>query len=186
MAPTGVAAINIDGTTINTGLAIPTETGDYLPAMSEQRKTQYRLSLKDLKLIIVDEISMVGNTTLLHIHQRLKEIFGTSSSNLFAGISIVAVGDLYQLPPIKKKAVFDSYKIESHNLCHPWGVFRMIELTEIMRQKNDKAFTELLDRIRTASHTEDDIKVIQSRCITPSDPNYPFEALHIWAEKFSC
>ena len=182
MAPTGVAAINIDGTTINTGLAVPTETGDYLPAMSDQRKTQYRLSLKDLKLIIVDEISMVGNTTLLHIHQRLKEIFGTSSSNLFAGISIVAVGDLYQLPPIKKKAVFDSYKIESHNLCHPWGVFRMIELTEIMRQKNDKAFTELLNRIRTASHTEDDIKVIQSRCITPSDSNYPFDALHIWAE----
>ena len=108
--------------------------------------------------------------------KRLKEIFGTSSSNLFAGISIVAVGDLYQLPPIKKKAVFDSYKIESHNLCHPWGVFRTIELTEIVRQKNDKAFTELLNRIRTASHAEDDIKVIQSRCITPSDP------LHIWAE----
>ena len=52
----------------------------------------------------------------------------------------------------------------------------MIELMEIMRQKNDKAFTELLNRIRTASHTEDDIKVIQSRSITPSDP------LHIWAE----
>ena len=61
-------------------------------------------------------------------------------------------------------------------------MIRMIELTEIMRQKNDKAFTELLNRIRTASHTEDDIKVIQSRCITPSDPNYPFHALHIWAE----
>ena len=39
MAPTGVAAINIDGTTINTGFAIPKETGDYLPAMSDQRKT---------------------------------------------------------------------------------------------------------------------------------------------------
>ena len=56
------------------------------------------------------------------------------------------------------------------------------KLTEIMRQKNDKAFTELLNRIRTALHTEDDIKVIQSRCITTSDPNYPSDALHIWAE----
>ena len=182
LAPTGVAAINIDGTTINTGIAIPEETGDYLPAMSDQRKTQYRLALKDLKLIIVDEISMIGNTTLLHIHQRLKEIFGSSSAKLFAGISIIAVGDLYQLPPIKKKAVFDNFKIEVHNLCHPWSVFKMIELTEIMRQKDDKAFTELLDRIRTASHTEDDIKVIQSRCIDPSDPHYPSDTLHIWAE----
>ena len=182
MAPTGVAAINIDGTTINTGIAIPKETGDYLPAMSDQRKTQYRLALKDLKLIIVDEISMVGNTTLLHIHQRLKEIFGCSSAKLFAGISIIAVDDLYQLSPIKKKAVFDNFKIEAHNLCHPWSVFKMIELTEIMRQKDDKAFTELLNRIRTASHTEDDIKVIQSRCIDPSDPHHPSDTLHIWAE----
>ena len=89
MAPTGVAAINIDVTTINTAFAIPKETGDYLPAMSDQRKTQYRLSLKDLKLLIVDEISMVGNTTLLHIHQRLTEIFDCSSTKLFAGISII-------------------------------------------------------------------------------------------------
>ena len=98
-----VAAINIDGTTINTRLGLPKESGDYLPALSDQRKTQYRLSWKDLKPIIIDEISMVGNTTLLHIHQRLKEIFGRSSAKLFAGISIIAVGDLYQLPPIKKK-----------------------------------------------------------------------------------
>ena len=150
--------------------------------MSDERKTQYRLSLKDLKLIIVDEISMVGNTTLLHIHQRLKEIFDRSSTKLFAGISIIAVGDLYQLPPIKKKAIFDNFKTEAHNLCHPWSVFKMVELTEIIRQKNDKAFTERLNRIRTASHTEDDIKVIQSRCIAPSSPHYPSDALHIWAE----
>ena len=82
MAPTGVAAINIDGTTIDTALAIPKETGDNVPAMSDQKKTQLRLSLSDLKLIIIDEISMVGNTTLLHIHQRLKDIFGTTSSLL--------------------------------------------------------------------------------------------------------
>ena len=79
MAPTGVAAINIDGTTINTVLAIPKETGDDLPAMSDHKKTQMRMSLADLKLIITDKISMVANTTLLHIHPRLREIFGTSN-----------------------------------------------------------------------------------------------------------
>ena len=118
---------------------------------------------------------MVGNTTLLHIHQRLKEIFGTTRSLLFAGITIIVVGDLYQLPPIRKKNVFDYYKNDAYNLCHPWKVFKMIELTEIMRQKNDQAFTELLNRVRTASQTKDDIKIIQSRSISPSDPNYPSE-----------
>jgi hypothetical protein len=84
--------------------------------MSDQKRTQYRIPLKDLKLIIIDEISMVGNIILLHVHQRLKDIFGVSSIDLFAGISIIAVGDLYQLPPIKKKAIFDDYKMETHNL----------------------------------------------------------------------
>jgi hypothetical protein len=90
-----------------------------------------RLLLSDLNLIIIDEISMVGNTTLLHIHQRLKDIFGTSSSQLFAGISIIAVGDLYQLPPIRRKPVFENYKNDVYNLYHPWHLFTMIELIDI-------------------------------------------------------
>lgn len=81
-ASTGVAAINIAGTIINTALAIPKSTGDVLSAMSDQKRTQMRLSLCELKAIIIDEISMVGNTTLLHIHQRLKEIFDINNSQL--------------------------------------------------------------------------------------------------------
>lgn len=61
----GVAAINIDSTTINTALAIPKNTGDVLPAMSDQKRIQMRLLLSELKLIIIDKISMVCNTTLL-------------------------------------------------------------------------------------------------------------------------
>ena len=170
------------GTTINTALAIPKEAGDIVPTMSDQRKTQLRLLLTDLKLIIVEEISMVGNTTLLHIHQRLKEIFGTLSSQLFAGISIITVGDLCQLPPIHKRFVFDMYKNDLYNLCHPWKRFKMIELTKIMRQKDELAFIAVLNRIRTSSQTEDDITLLQSRSITLSDPYYPSNALHIWAE----
>lgn len=102
-APTGVAAINIDGTTVNTALGIPKEASDSLPPMSDQKRTQMRISLKELKLIIIDEISMVGNTTLIHIHQRLQQIFSTPNSELFSGISVIAVGDLYQLPPICRK-----------------------------------------------------------------------------------
>ena len=110
MAPTGVAAININGTTIHTALSVPKESGDFASPMSDQKRTQLRLTLSELKIIIVDEISMVANTTLLHIHQRLKEIFNTPNSELFARISFIAVGDLYQLPPIRRRAVFENYK----------------------------------------------------------------------------
>ena len=65
---------------------------------------------------------MAANTTLLHIHQRLKEIFNTPNSELlFARISFIAIGDLYQLPPIRRRAVFENYKNDTFNLCHPWS-----------------------------------------------------------------
>ena len=78
------------------------------------------------------------------IMQRLKKIFVKPNSQLFAVVSIVAVGDLqYQLPPIRKKHVFESYKNDGYNLCHPWHVFKMIELIETVRQKDDKEFAAL-------------------------------------------
>ena len=182
MAPTGVAAININGTTIHTALAIPKECGNNVPAMSDQKKTQMRLTLAELKLIIIDEISMVSNMGLLHIHQRLKEIFATPNSELFAGISVLVVGDFFQLPPIRSSTVFTDYKNGAFNLYHPWHTFKMAELTQIMRQKDDLAFTPLLNRVCTASHTDDDIRCLQSKTITPGDQNYPSDALHIFAE----
>ena len=63
--------------------------------MSDQKKTQIRMALSDLKLIIIGEISVVSNTLLLQIHQKLKEILSKSHNCLFAGLSIITVGDLY-------------------------------------------------------------------------------------------
>ena len=183
MAPTGVAAININGTTIHSALAIPKESGDNLPPMSDHKRTLLRIALSELKLIIIDEISMVSNRTLLHVHQRLKDIFATPSDQIFAGLSILVLGDLYQLPPIRTKPVFEEYKNNIYNLYHPWSVFQMIELTENMRQKDDRPFTDLLNRFRTASQTEDDIRIIQSRvCPSIDQSDYPSQALHIFAE----
>ena len=142
MAPSGVSAINIEETAINTALAIPTEAGENLPAMSDQNKTQMRLSLSELRLIIIDEVSMVFNIRVLEIHQRLKDIFCSSSSQLFAGISVVFVGDFYQLTPIRTKLIFENLKNNYYNVYHPCLVFRMIELTEIMRQKDDHHFIQ--------------------------------------------
>ena len=56
----------------------------------------------------------------------------------------------------------------------------MIELDEIMRQKDDSEFCELLCRIRTADQTEEDIVTLQSREVDPDVPNYPNNALHVY------
>ena len=58
----------------------------------------------------------------------------------------------------------------------------MIELTQIMRQKDDQPFIELLNRFRTASQNDEDIQCINLRMTSSSNDNYPSDALHIWAE----
>ena len=69
---------------------------------------------------------MVSNTALLHVHQRLKEMFVTSSSQLLlAGLSVIAVGNLYQLPPIQRKSAFENFKYDALNLyLYLWHVFK--------------------------------------------------------------
>ena len=102
LAPTGVATINIEGMTIHSGLGIPIgHRGKHVPRLGDKMRSKLRSKLSELCVVIIDEISMVSNLLLLYIHQRLVEVFGSSSDLPFAGISIIVFGDFYQLPPIR-------------------------------------------------------------------------------------
>ena len=58
-----------------------------------------------------------------------------------------------------------------------------LKLVEIMRQKEDQPFIELLNRVRVAQHTEADIHTIQTRAGDLKEKhNYPLNELHVWAE----
>ena len=103
LAPTGVAAININGTTLHTGLGIPCTNFHQL---SDKQRTNLRMKLENISAIFIDEISMVSAKLLLQTHQRLCEIFGTSDSIPFANKTVIVSGDLYQLPPVLAKPVF--------------------------------------------------------------------------------
>ena len=133
-------------------------------------------------MIIIDDVSMVSNKMLLHIHQRLKEIFATPDHMLFAGKSIIAVGDLFQLPPIMASPIFANYQKELLNLCHPWKEFTMIELPEIMKPKDEIIFIELLNRIRIGQCSDEDVQLLWSREISQDSADYPSDALHVWCE----
>lgn len=78
-----------------------------------------------------------------------------------------------------QKLIFADYKNDAFNFCHPWLFFKMIELTEIIRQRDDHKFTELLNRCRTASQTEEDIKCIQDKSVCLSQDDYLTNALSI-------
>ncbi|XP_078692147.1 uncharacterized protein LOC144922342 [Branchiostoma floridae x Branchiostoma belcheri] len=182
---TGTAAFGINGMTLHSALSLSCGLNrgkDYQPLSSDRLNT-LRSRLGKLKLLIVDEVSMVGADLLYHIHRRLQDICGSPDpDSRFGGVSILAVGDLFQLQPVGQNHVFglpsDSYAKLHGSL---WEEnFHMMELTESMRQKEDQNFANLLMRVRTASCTEDDIHLLKSRVISRTDPSYPSKALHVF------
>ena len=83
--PTGVAALNIDGTTIHAGLGINRNSNSYTQGkLSKALKAKLRFEYSELVAIITGEISMVSNVRLLQTHKCLCEIFGGSEAIPFA------------------------------------------------------------------------------------------------------
>ena len=122
---------------------------------------------------------------LLEIHKRLQQIKAVLPDVAFGGVSILAVGDLYQLSPVGQAPIFSTVSDSYANLYRSGSLwideFRMIELDEIMR-RSDSAFCELLCRVRTANCTNDDLSILKSREIAPDSPNYANHALYIYID----
>ena len=180
-ASTGAAAFNIKGRTLHSAFNIFNLEQAYMP-MSHERLAQMRLKLQNLNILIIDEISMVGANLLLYVHRRLCDIM--ASEEPFANVSILAVGDLMQLPPVFQKAIF---KETNHPLAQKYGSlwkkhFRVIELTEIMRQKGDTTFAQLLNRVRTGDQTEDDITLLKQRVTNDNNLQYPTDTQHAFTK----
>ena len=182
-APTGVAAFNIGGMTVHSAFLLNCGRFGYQP-LSNKRLNTLRTKLSNLLLIIIDEVSMVGSNMLLEIHRRLQQIKGVSPDIMFGGVSILAVGDLYQLPPVGQPAVFDRVT-DSYARFYGSGSlrqeeFEMLEFSEVMRQKGDDSFVELLGRVRIAECTPNDIDILKSRVISNDSDSYPVRAIHVY------
>ena len=106
LTPTGVAVINRNGTTIHSGLEI--NVGGKLYPLSEQHRAALRNKLSEVRLIIIDEISMVSSVLFFQVNQRLTEIFRYSGKEPFAGLPVIVCGDFYQLPPGKGSLTYNS------------------------------------------------------------------------------
>ena len=85
----------IDGITLTSAFSLP--FGNKLDPLGNEKLDWYRKNLCNLKLIIIDEISLVKADMLYQIHSRLCEIFQKPKNVPFANISVIAVGDLLQV-----------------------------------------------------------------------------------------
>ena len=92
---------------MNTVLKIPINQFEKnIPPLSDEMKSSLRNKLSDLKVIIIDEISMVSNDLLFHVHLQLTEIFGSANDQPFAGVSVITVGHFFLFPPAEGKQVY--------------------------------------------------------------------------------
>ncbi len=153
-APTSVAAFIINGMTVHSALVLGCgKYGGFQP-LGHDKLNSLRSKLSKLVLLIIDEVSMVGANMLLEIHKRLQQIKSMFPDIPFGGVSILAVGDLYQLPPVGQSLIFSSVSDSYAKLYGSGSMwvdnFQMIELDEIVRQRDDSTFCELLCRVRTA------------------------------------
>ena len=80
---------------------------------------------KSVTTIIIDEISMVSYQTLNFVHQRLTKIKGTNDTKvLFRDVNVIAVGDFFQIPPVRDKFIFqegNGYNPGSTQYLHNGG-----------------------------------------------------------------
>ena len=170
VAPTGIAALNIGGTTINSAFRIGFET---IPIVKKSKDPRFAKLLKNLELLIIDEVSMVRAPMLDAISQSLQMY--KNSSEPFGGINVLACGDLFQLPPVVKqheeKEIYDKYNsiyfFDSLSYQEVRNK-RYFQLDKSFRQEDDESFFELLNNIRLGYDLENTINKINSQCFDPT------------------
>ncbi len=174
LAPTGIAAINAGGSTLHSFFRLPFHP--LLPNDSRYNRRNIKEALKytsaqrkllrEVELIIIDEISMVRADIIDFIDKVLRVY--TRSYEPFGGKQLLLVGDIYQLEPVVKE--------EDRQLLQPfypsayffnakvWQQMPIvsIELRKVYRQTDDR-FIGILDRIRTNTATEGDLRLLNAR-----------------------
>lgn len=181
LAPTGIAAINAGGSTLHSFFKLPfhpllpddpkfslsgNKLHSFLKYSSEHRKL-----IRNIELVIIDEISMV-RADIIDFIDKVLRVYSHNMREPFGGKQLLLVGDVYQLEPVVKA---DEREILQRFYPNPFffsaRVFRemelvAIELTKVYRQK-DRVFTDILDHIRNNTASASHLQLLNTRVEQP-------------------
>ena len=140
-----------------------------------------REALSDLKMIIIDEISLISADMLYKLDKKLKEILVEKNKTPFGGIGMMLVGDLLQLRPVKRVYIFETpnnpiYKA-AYNTLDLWKLFQPWILRHNHRQGASSVWADILNRFRMGIVTEEDLEYLKER--ETDDPHLDLESLHL-------
>jgi tetratricopeptide (TPR) repeat protein len=177
LAPTGIAAINAGGSTLHSFFKLP-----FYPLLPDdpnfslqggriheflKYRTAHRKLIKEVELVIIDEISMV-RADIIDFVDRVLRIYSNNMREPFGGKQILLVGDVYQLEPVIKN---DEREILNRFYPSPFffsaRVFSEIDLVSIELRKvyrqTDKVFVSVLDHIRNNTAGAADLQLLNTR-----------------------
>ena len=173
VAPTGVAAINAEGVTIHSLFQLPPQL--FLPTpearkqlFSEmQMRAQKQRVLRNLELLVIDEVSMVRSDLLDTIDAVLRHI-KHQPNHPFGGVQVLVIGDLFQLSPVAREEEWrmlqdyysGPYFFQAHVFQQLNPIY--IELDHVFRQTN-MDFVEILNQVRNNTLTSQSLQMLNSR-----------------------
>lgn len=167
-APTGIAALNVQGQTIHS----------LLPLNSRQQLTPQKADLiKALEVLVIDEISMVRADTMDKIDRCLRQ---ARRSNLaFGGVQLLMFGDLYQLPPVisgrkVRQRIYDHYGGVYFFKARVWSACNLTtyELNQVFRQQDIK-FQKILNGFRAGDVSSSMLELLNQRVEKPPTSSTP-------------
>jgi ATP-dependent exoDNAse (exonuclease V) alpha subunit len=171
VAPTGIAALNVQGETIHSFFRFPPRPIGVEDVEEMEDKSLYTA----LDVVIIDEISMVRADVLDGIDRFLR-LNAREKTESFGGLRMILIGDPYQLPPVvaspaERRYLGASYKTPYFFSARALRVSGMetIELRKVFRQQESE-FIDLLNSIRTAHVTPDVVARLNDRCRPEFEP----------------
>ena len=177
LAPTGIAAINAGGSTLHSFFRLPFHPLLPNDARYDRRHIKETLKytgaqrklIREVELIIIDEISMV-RADIIDFIDKVLRIY-TRNPEPFGGKQLLLVGDIFQLEPVLKdderQLLQPFYPSPYFFNAKVWQQMPIvsIELRKVYRQ-SDPTFIAILDRIRTNTATSADLQALNARVIT--------------------
>ncbi len=170
VAPTGIAALNVNGRTINSLFGFHFDLLHDVD-FGKQMRRYTREILAAIDLLVIDEVSMVNADTMDAISRAMGVARGKRKVP-FGGAQVVMFGDPYQLAPVPPRKPHEiAYMGENYQSlwffdAHVWrdaGLERY-ELIEIFRQK-DGRFKDILNAIRDGSVTQEMLDELNQQAV---------------------
>ncbi|KAH0385989.1 hypothetical protein KCU92_g2920, partial [Aureobasidium melanogenum] len=164
MAPTGVAAKNIGGETLHSALRI--FSANFLPLM-DAGLLSLRKEWQDIRLVVIDEKSMISRNILWQIDQRLRHILDRHDRP-FGGMSVILVGDFVQIQPVAGAPLYQDDRQPHYEVAYR-AFSKSYFLRSSHRHENDGRLLSALDAIRDDKVTHMVWQHLSERCMTHPD-----------------